>query len=357
MQLNTILISAKDKIIGDFTLMNAALLALKPLSRRFPALFLKGSMAAATLALAAPAVHAQKWPDSPITFIVPFSPGGGGDTMVRLYATQLSKTMNHNFIVDNRPGAGGNIGTVAAARAKPDGNTIVFGTAGTMGTNHALYKNPGFKVTDFDPIALFGTTALTMVVSPDSPFKTPKDLVDYAKANPGKLTCASGGNGTISHLACAALQQQAKVEINHIPYKGTSTAQIDIRSGRISFMIDVTPPLTPQINSGALRPLAVTSAKRVESMPNVPTLAETVLPGYEIFTWDGIFAPKGTPAERLDILHAAVQKAFEDPEFKKTMSDRGINLQPMPRKEFGELVMREHDRMGDLARSLGVTID
>ena len=341
--------------------MSRSKFSITPFTRRGARLFAQGAIAAlaAVTIVGGPASAAtsQKWPDGPITFIVPFSPGGGGDTLVRLYANQLTKTMNQNFIVENRPGAGGNIGTVAAAKAKPDGNTIVFGTAGTMGTNHALYKNPGFSLDDFDPVAIFGTTSLALVVSPESKFKNVADLVDYAKRHPKELTCASGGNGTISHLACAMVQQMAGVEIEHIPYKGTSTALIDIRSGRISFIIDVTPPLMPHINSGAVRALAVTSAERIPALPDTPTMDEAGLKGYEVFTWDGIFAPKGTPAERLDYLHAGVEKAIKDPDFNKTMTERGTILQTMSRADFQALVKKEYDRMGAVVKSLGVTID
>lgn len=341
--------------------MKGRMFSIKHLSRRIPRLFAQTAVAtvASTTLLAGPASAApeKNWTDGPITFIVPFSPGGGGDTLVRLYAAQLDKTLGQRFIVENRPGAGGNIGTVTASKARPDGNTIVFGTAGTMGTNHALYKNPGFSMDDFDPVAIFGTTSLALVVSSDSPFQSLADLLDYAKQHPKDLTCASGGNGTISHLACAMVQQMAGVEIEHIPYKGTSTALIDIRSGRISFIIDVTPPLMPHINSGVVSALAVTSASRIPALPDTPTMGEAGIPNYEIFTWDGIFAPKGTPENRLDYLHAGVEKAIQDPEFAKNMTARGTILQTMSRAEFAALVKKEHDRMGAVVKSLGITID
>jgi tripartite-type tricarboxylate transporter receptor subunit TctC len=297
------------------------------------------------------------WPAAPITFVTPFSAGGGGDTLTRLYGQQLNLVLNVPIVVDNRPGAGGNIGTAYAAKAAPDGQTVVFGTMGTMGTNHFLYKRTGYSINDLEPVALFGTTALALVVAKDSAFKNVGELIAYGKKNPGKLSCASGGNGTASHLACAMLQQQAGIEVAHIPYKASSTAIIDVLSGRVSFFIDVTPVLTPQINAGALRALAVTMKRRIPTYPNVPTLAESGLPEYEMFSWDGMFAPKGTPADRLDKLHEAVQTALRNPEFKKNMTDRGVLLQATSREDFGALVQREYGRMGALVKRLGVTID
>lgn len=297
------------------------------------------------------------WPSAPVTFVAPFSPGGGGDTMTRLFGQQLSLALNVPVIVENRPGAGGNIGTAYVAKAAPDGQTVVFGTMGTMGTNHFLYKRTGFSINDLEPVALFGTTGLALVVAKDAPYKNVGELIAFGKKNPGQLSCASGGNGTASHLACAMLQQQAGIEVAHVPYKGTSTAIIDVRSQRVSFFIDVTPPLTPQIKDGAVRALAVTTKKRLPAFPDVPTLAESGLPDYEMFSWDGLFAPKGTPADRLDRLHDAMQVGLKNPEFKKNMADRGTLLQTMSREEFNALVHREYNRMGAVVKQLGVTID
>lgn len=315
------------------------------------------AVAAASATAGAHAAPASGWPQAPITFVAPFSPGGGGDTLTRLYANQLALVLDVPMVVDNRPGAGGNIGTAYVAKAAPDGQTIVFGTTGTMGTNHFLYKKTGYAVSDFEPIALFGTTGLALVVAKDSPFKSVGELIAYGKKHPGQLSCASGGNGTASHLACAMLQQKAGIEVEHIPYKGTSVAIIDVRSQRVSFFIDVTPPLTPQIKDGALRALAVSTKKRIPALPDVPTLQESGVSDYEMFSWDGIFAPKGTPVARLDRLHGAVDTVIRQPEFRKTMVERGIILQPMSRQEFGALVQREYTRMGSVVKQLGVTID
>lgn len=301
--------------------------------------------------------NAAEWPSSPITFIVPFNAGGGGDTMGRLYGQELAKAMGATVVVDNKPGAGGNIGTAAAARANPDGNTIVFGTNGTMGTNLALYKKPGYTVSDFEPVAMFGVTSLVLVVNKDSPYNSIADVVADAKQHPRQLMCANAGNGTASHLACTLLMQMTGVEMEHLPLRGGSSAIVELRAGRIPFLIDVTPYLVPQISSGAIRALGVTMGKRAPSMPQVPTFSESGVPGFELVAWDGIFAPKGTPADRLDKLHAGVEKAVNDPVFKKSMLDRGTQLTPMPRKEFADYVRRESVRMGEIARHAGISLD
>lgn len=327
-----------------------------PLLRR-----LKGALTLC-LGLSAPLVSAfaatgAAWPTTPITFIAPFSAGGGGDTLTRLYGQQLSTVLNVPFVFDNRPGAGGNIGTAYAAKAAPDGQTVLFGTMGTMGTNHFLYRRTGFSINDFEPVALFGTTGLALVVAKEAPFKSVQELLAYGKKQPGKLSCASGGNGTASHLACAMLAQQAGIEVTHIPYRASSAAIVDVLTQRVSFFIDVTPVLTPQIKDGALRALAVSTKKRLPALPATPTLAESGLPDYEMFSWDGMFAPKGTPADRLDRLHAAVQAVLKNPEFNQRMTDRGVVLQPASREAFSDLVLREYARMGLVVKRLGVTVD
>lgn len=318
-----------------------------------------GPLAAALAALAAvPVALAQPadWPKGPITFVAPFSPGGGGDTLTRLFANEFGKVLGTTFIVENRAGAGGNIGTAWAAKAPPDGNTIVFGTMGTMGTNHALYKKPGYSTDDFEPVALMGTTALALAVDKDSPFHSVGDIVALARQKPGEVTCASGGNGTVSHLACALLQQMTGVQFSHVPYRSSSAAYVDMMAKRVSFMIDVMPPLAPQLSGGKLRAIAVSTKQPLAALPDTPTIAATV-PGYEIFSWDGVFAPKGTPAARLDKLHDAVNKAIAQPEFVQTMKARGYTLTPMSRAAFADFVKKETVRMGDVVRKIGITLD
>lgn len=317
---------------------------------------------AAVVALAAPAALGQSvprvpdWPKEPITFVAPFSPGGGGDTLARTFAAQFAAKLGTSVIVENRPGAGGNVGTASVARAPADGQTVVFGTMGTMGTNLALYKKTGYAIDDFEPVAMFGSTALALVVGPNARYRHVQDVLADARQRPGQLSCASGGNGTVSHVACALLQQMAGVELNHVPYKASSAAYVDLMTDRVSFMIDVLPPLVSQIGSGKLRALAVSTAQRIPALPDTPTIAQT-LPGYELHSWDGLFAPKGTPPERLDRLHDAVSAALANPDFAKTMVGRGYMLSDMPRKEFAAWVRQEHVRMGQVVRKMGISLD
>ncbi|MBW8315644.1 MAG: tripartite tricarboxylate transporter substrate binding protein [Hydrogenophaga sp.] len=327
-----------------------------PLFRKLKSTLALGLALGAPLA---PAVAApdSSWPTTPIIFVVPFSAGGGGDTLTRLYGQQLSPVLNVPMVFDNRPGAGGNIGTASAAKAAPDGQTVLFGTMGTMGTNHFLYRRTGYSINDFEPVALFGTTGLALVVAKEAPFKTVQELLAFGRKQPGKLTCASGGNGTASHLACAMLAQQAGIEVTHIPYRASSAAIVDVLTQRVSFFIDVTPVLTPQIKDGALRALAVSTKKRLPALPAIPTLAESGLPSYEMFSWDGMFAPKGTPVDRLDKLHAAMQTVLKNPEFNQRMTERGVVLQPTSREAFSALVLREYARMGLVVKRLGVPVD
>jgi tripartite-type tricarboxylate transporter receptor subunit TctC len=314
------------------------------------------AVAGASAVLGQPAGKPLDWPKGPITFVAPFSPGGGGDTLARLFANEFAKTLGATVIVENRAGAGGNIGTAFVAHAAPDGNTLVFGTMGTMGTNQALYRKTGYSIADFEPVAMFGSTALVLVVGQDSPFHSVADLLAWGKQHPGKLSCASGGNGTVSHLACASLQQMTGIEVNHVPYKAASAAYIDMISDRVSFMIDVLPPLAAQVKGGKLRALAVSVKQRIATLPDTPTIAETV-PGYELFSWDGLFAPRGTPAARLDKLHDAVNTALANPEFRQAMTGRGYTLATMSRKDFADFVRKEHVRMGSVVHKLGITLD
>jgi len=298
-----------------------------------------------------------QWPQRPITMIVPFVAGGGGDTLARLYAREMEGKIRQPIIIDNRAGAGGNIGTAAAARATPDGHTVVFGTNGTMATNHWLYKSVGYSPDDFEPIARFSVISMVMFVSPDSRFNSAKELIEYARQHPRELTCASAGNGTASHMACGLLQHMAKVEFTHVPYRGGAPASTDVRSGRVSFMIDVAPYLVPLAKSKQIKVLAVSTPQRIPALPDVPTIAESGVPGYELFAWDGLFAPKGTPADRLDRLHQAVNEVLKDPAFDRTMQERGSINSPMSRSEFAQFVRKEYELHGEIVKFTGARID
>ena len=317
-------------------------------------------LAAACLSLAAGPALAQgaDWPTHAITLVVPFAAGGGGDTLARLVAEPLSRELGQSIIVENRPGAGGNIGTSIAARANPDGYTLSYGTNGTQATNHWLYKSPGYAPGDFEPISRFTVIAAALVVNAtDDRFKSLAQLLDYAKSHPGELTCGSAGNGTSSHLACELLNQMAGVKIMHIPYKGGSAAMTDLLGGRISLLIDVMPNVSGQIAAGKLRALGGTTPQRVGSNPDIPTMSEAGVKGYEFFAWDGLYAPKGTPTAILDKLNAAVGRALARPEVKQALESRGAIPSPTTRQSLAEFGAEEYTRLGKVVKTAGAAID
>lgn len=316
--------------------------------------------ATACAALPSATVLAQQaaWPTHAITLVVPFAAGGGGDTLARLVAEPLSRELGQSIIVENRPGAGGNIGTSIAARANPDGYTLSYGTNGTQATNHWLYKSPGYAPSDFEPISRFTVIAAALVVNgTDDRFKSLDQLLAYAKSHPGELTCGSAGNGTSSHLACELLNQMAGIKVMHIPYKGGGAAMTDLLGGRISFLIDVMPNVSGQITAGKLRALAVTTPERVASNPDIPTMNEAGVKGYEFFAWDGLYAPKGTPPEVLEKLNAAVNKALQRPDVKKTLESRGAIPSPTTRQTLKDFGAEEYTRLGKVVKTAGAAID
>ena len=272
-------------------------------------------------------------------------------------AEPLGRELGQTIIVENRPGAGGNIGTSIAARANPDG-TLAYGTNGTQATNHWLYKSPGYAPGDFEPVSRFTIIAAALVVnSADERFKTLEQLIAYAKSRPGELTCGSAGNGTSSHLACELLNQMAGIKVMHIPYKGGGAAMTDLLGGRISFMIDVMPNVSGQIAAGKLRALGVTTPERVASNPDIPTVSEAGVKGYEFYAWDGLYAPKGTPVAVLDKLNAALNQVLQKPEVRKMLESRGAIPSPTTRAGLKDFGAEEYERLGKVVKTAGASID
>ncbi|MCC2597200.1 tripartite tricarboxylate transporter substrate binding protein [Pusillimonas sp. MFBS29] len=311
---------------------------------------------AMALSVAAPA-QADTYPDHAVTLMVPFAAGGGGDTLGRIYADALSKTLNQTIVVENRPGAGGNIGTASVTRAKPDGYTLAYGTNGTGAINHWIYKDPGFTIDDLEPISRLTTIAAALVVQPGTNIQSVKDLIAYGKANPEQLTCGSAGNGTTSHIACELFKQMTGVKILHIPYKGGAAAMTDLLGGRIDMLIDVMPNLAGQIAAGTLLPLAVTTKERADSHPEIPTMDEAGVPGYYFFAWDAIYAPKGTPTATLDKLNEAVKAAVARPETTGILTSRGATPATTSREELKAFVQEEYKRLGEVVKKASVQID
>lgn len=315
-----------------------------------------------TWGAAAPALWAQgsaaPYPSKSIKVVVPFVAGGGGDNQARLILTRVAQELGQSIVFENVPGAGGNVGAQAAARATPDGYTLLYGTNGTHAINHALYKNPGFNPRrDFEPVGRLSSIPAMLVVRPGLPTNNVAELIALLKSKPGGLSFASAGNGTTSHLAGELFKAHVGVEAVHVPYKGGAPAMVDLLGGRVDFMIDVIPNTAPQVRGERLRALAVTSAQRLESFPQLPTMMEAGLPGFQISAWDALFAPAGTPPAVVERLHQAVQRALADPELRRQLAGRGSEVFPASPAELGRFIGTEMERWGTAVKRSGASVD
>jgi tripartite-type tricarboxylate transporter receptor subunit TctC len=276
-------------------------------------------IAAAALVLAglsaSPSVAQQAaWPSRPVTVIVPFAAGGGADLVARGIAEHLTGAMGQSFVIDNRGGAGGNLGGAAAAKAAPDGYTLFFGSTGPAATNTLMYKNLSFDPRrDFAPIVLVGKTPVIIVGRPDAPFNDLKELIAYAKANPGKLTAAFPGNGTLGHITGVLLQQQAGLDMKHVQYRGGGAIINDLLGGHIDVSMDAMTPYVPLSQEGKLRALAVSTTVRAKQLPDVPTVSESGLPGFDASVWYCLLAPTGVPGDVIAKLNAGVNAFLKTP--------------------------------------------
>jgi tripartite-type tricarboxylate transporter receptor subunit TctC len=301
---------------------------------------------------------ATAYPTKPIRLIVPFPPGGGGDVLARLTMTRVAKELGQPLVVENVPGAGGNVGAVAAARAAPDGYTLFYGTNGTHAINHALYKAPGFDPRkDFEPVSRFTRIAAIVAVRPGLEVNSMGELLQMARSQPGKLTFASAGNGTTSHLAGEILKAQSGIDALHIPYKGGALAMTDLIGGRVDFIIDVVPSTGAQVRAGRIKGLAVSTAQRVDSFAELPTVAESGVPGFDVSAWDALFVPAGTPRPIIDRLNAAVRRAMADPELSSALLGRASVPSPTSPEELGRFVTSEMERWGNAVRRSGAQLD
>ncbi len=298
------------------------------------------------------------WPEKPIKLIVPFPPGGGGDNMARLVMNRVAQELGQPLVVENLAGAGGNVGSIAAVKAPADGYTLLYGTNGTFGINQTLYRKPGFSATnDYVPVGRLTTIAAMVVVRPDRGIKTMEDLTKLLKASPGKYTFASAGNGTTSHMAGEMLKSALGVDVVHVPYRGGAPAITDVIGGQVDYMIDVMPNTSPQVRGGKLQAVAVSTAKRVPGFETVPTIAESGVAGFDVGAWDAIFAPKGTPAEVVDKVNAAIRKVLADPEMQSQLASRGAVAAPSTPAELRSFVATEVDRWGKAVKQSGATVD
>jgi tripartite-type tricarboxylate transporter receptor subunit TctC len=315
--------------------------------------------AAACLTSGAALSQTAAYPSRPVRIIVPFTAGGTTDIFARLVGDKLSQALGQQFIIDNRGGAGGNIGADAVAKADPDGYTLVMGTVGTHAINPSLYaKMPYEALTDFDPVAYVAGVPNLMVVSPKTvKAMTVQEFITEAKASPGKFTMASSGNGTSIHLSGELFKQMTGIEMRHVPYRGSGPAVNDLIGGQVDVMFDNLPSSIEQVRAGNLRGLAVTSTKRSPAVPDKPTLAESGLTGFEASSWFALFAPKNTPPEITSKLNHEVRKALETPDLQRRFADLGGEIHPMSPNELMAYVKAEHEKWAKVVKTSGAKVD
>lgn len=298
-------------------------------------------MAAALCVAASPAALADSFPTKPIRLIVPFPAGGATDLFARTLSQKMGEKLGTTLIVDNKPGAGGAIGSDAAAKSTPDGYTLLLATTSTHSIGPAIYsKLPYDTVRDFTPIVHVGDAPSIMLVPNNSPAKTVQEWIDYARKNPGKLNYASSGNGTIVQLTAELFQSQAGISVLHIPYKGTALAIPDLISGKIDVLFDALPTGMPHVRDGRLRALGVTSLKRSPLAPDLPPIADT-LPGFESNTWFGLYGPKGMPADLVTRINTAANQSLSDPEVRDKLAKLGISPATSTPAQFASMVAED----------------
>jgi tripartite-type tricarboxylate transporter receptor subunit TctC len=307
-----------------------------------------------TMCLALFAITAYGYPDKPIKIVLGFPAGGGSDILLRTITPALSTLLGQSIVVDNRPGAGGNLAMELVARADPDGYTLLMGSPG-LAINPFLYDKLAFDpLHDFAPIGMVGSVQNVLVVNPSLPVHTVAELVEYAKKNPGRLNYASSGTGTSLHLAGELFKHDTGVQITHVPYKGGGPAMNDLLGGQVEMMFNVLPSALPQINAGKLRALAVTGATRAPSLPNVPTMLEAGIKGYTAVTWNGLLAPAGTPPAIVRQLNLALQQVLASADTKQRFADMGQDVVMGTPQDFSELIRTETTKWKTVIQESGI---
>lgn len=316
------------------------------------------SLAACAALAFAGSAFAQTYPSGPIKLIVPFPPAGGTDVLSRVSAQPISESKKWNFVIENHPGAGGNIGLDIVAKAKPDGLTVGMAQTSNLAINPTLYPNmPYNALKDFTPIALVASQPMVVVVSSNSPYKTMADIVAAAKAKPGQLTQSSAGTGTVGHLAGELFAKKVGIKFLHVPYKGASAALTDTASGEVVLNFATPPSAMPLLKGNKLRAIAVTSAKRLSALPDVPTVIES---GYKDFVaedWKGYVGPAGMPAAAVKAFNAAVNEALQRPEIRKKLADEGSSPMGGSAEQFAALIKSENPRWGQAVRDSGAKVE
>lgn len=306
--------------------------------------------------------HAADYPNKPLRFIVPYPPGGPLDTMARMLAEKVRDPLGQTVIVENRAGAGGNIGADLAAKATPDGYTLVMGAVATHAINPWLFNNlPYDPIKDFAPVTIVASVPNVLTMNVDfakkNHIETLNDLIAYAKANPGKLNYGSGGNGSAGHLSGELLKARAGINVEHIPYQGAAPAQLALLSGQSDFMFDNLAASAPLIKDGKVKALAVTTAQRSSLLPDVPTVEESGVKGFDLGTWFGIFTTGGTPAAVVDKLNKAYSQALMQPDVRQRLLTMGSEIKPMSESEFAAFVKQEKDKYKEIVKLSGASLN
>ena len=315
-------------------------------------------MLAGLLACAAVAQAQDRWPSKPIRYIVPFAAGGTTDVLGRMITPKLGEALGTTFVVENRPGAGGNVGSEALARSAPDGYTIGGGTVSSHAINATLYpKMPYDNLRDFVPVALLVTVPNVLVVNPAIPAANVAELVKYGKANPGKLTCASAGNGTSQHMSCELFKSMTGLDITHVPYKGSAPGIASVIAGETTMMFDNATIAVPQMKGGKVRAIGVTTGKRSPSLPEVPTLAEQGLAGYDVSSWQAVFAPAGTPKPIVDRLNADIRRILASPDMREKLLAVASDPADLTPEQFADFVRVETEKWARVVKASGAKVD
>jgi len=295
------------------------------------------------------------YPERPLTMVVTFTAGGSSDVLARAVANAMSRGLGTQVAVDNRPGAGGHVGAESVVHAPPDGYTILFGTNGTLGIGPALYKNLRYDpARDLSPVGILHKLPLLLIVNPAVPANNLRELIDYARVNPGKLSFASAGVGTVSHLAGELFKDEAKIDILHVPYHGGGGTFPDLIAGRVSMMLETIPTALPLVRSGQMRAIGVTVKERSASAPDIPTLAESGLPDFDVGAWTGLFVPAGTPRGIIERLNAETVRMAGDKDYVAVIQAMGTDVASSSPEEFGRFVHDDVARWTDVITRAGI---
>ena len=312
----------------------------------------------ASLPLISVKAQNENWPAKPIRTVVPFPAGGGTDIVARSVTQKIAGSTKWTFVIENKPGAGGNLGIDTAAKAQADGYTLVIGQTSNLAINPTLYsKLPYDPVKDLTPIGLIGHAPLAIVVETDTPFKKLADVVRAAKAQPGTINYATSGNGTVAHLATELLQKEAAIKLTHIPYRGATQGINDLIGGQVQLYMSSVPTLIGQIKSGKLRALAVTAALRTDDLPQTPTIAESGYKGFEAVTWFGLLGPAKLPAAVVSSANAELNKALNSSDLRKKLEDQGLNVTPSSSEDFGKLIRQDIAKWAAVVRDSAAKVD